>query len=162
MWDPRFMNPTGALEPPGDSGRIVWGIFVLTMGARERTRGCSPHVVRAELSRGFFHVDSGGSFILSAGVAPEPLGDSSRIVWGVLLAGVCACILVEMELSTKVPCVAEAVFSDRRAAEVVSFRDPASRCSWIQASLQPAQPRQFSFGDRARQSSRILASVQPA
>jgi len=39
-----------ALEPPDDSDRIVWGffrlgsggIFVLTTGARERTRGCSP------------------------------------------------------------------------------------------------------------------------
>ena len=28
--DPGFMNPTGALEPPGDSGRIIQGIFILT------------------------------------------------------------------------------------------------------------------------------------
>ena len=26
--DPGFMNPTGAPEPPGDSGRIVRGVFV--------------------------------------------------------------------------------------------------------------------------------------
>ena len=24
-----FMNPTGAPEPPGDSGRIIWGFFCL-------------------------------------------------------------------------------------------------------------------------------------
>ena len=36
------MNPTRAPKPPGDSGRIVWRISVLTAGARERTRGCSP------------------------------------------------------------------------------------------------------------------------
>jgi len=32
----------GALEPLGDSGRIARGIFVLPVGAREHTRGCSP------------------------------------------------------------------------------------------------------------------------
>jgi len=42
MRDPGFMNPTGAPKPPDDSSRIVWGIFVLTAGARERTRKCSP------------------------------------------------------------------------------------------------------------------------
>ena len=42
MRDRGFMNPTGAPEPPGDSGRIIWGIFVLTAGACERTRWCSP------------------------------------------------------------------------------------------------------------------------
>ena len=36
-----------------------------------------------------------------AGVAPEPPGDSGRIIWGCLLAGVCACFLVKMESSTK-------------------------------------------------------------
>ena len=36
------MNPTGAPEPPGDSGRIVRGIFVLPAGAREHTNGRSP------------------------------------------------------------------------------------------------------------------------
>ena len=44
------------------------------------------------------------------GVAPEPLGDSSRIAWGVLLVGVRACFLVEMESSTKVLCAAKVVF----------------------------------------------------
>ena len=68
MRDPGFMNLTGAPEPLGDSGRIVWGIFVSTAGARERTRGCSPWVIRAESSRGF------------------------------CLATVCACILVETEI----------------------------------------------------------------
>ena len=52
--DPGFMNPIGAPEPPGDLSRIVWGIFfVLSVGARERTRGCSPRVVRVELAGGF-------------------------------------------------------------------------------------------------------------
>jgi len=37
--DPGVMNPTGGPEPLGDSGRVVWGIFVLTADARERTRG---------------------------------------------------------------------------------------------------------------------------
>ena len=37
-----FMNPTGAPEPPGDSGRIVPGILLLTAGAHKRTHGCSP------------------------------------------------------------------------------------------------------------------------
>jgi len=37
-----FMNPTGAPEPLGDSGGIVWGIFVLMMDAHERTHRCSP------------------------------------------------------------------------------------------------------------------------
>ena len=41
MRDPGFMNPIGAPEPPGDSGRIVWGIFVLTADAHECTRGYS-------------------------------------------------------------------------------------------------------------------------
>ena len=27
MRDPGIINPTGALEPPGDSGRIVWGFL---------------------------------------------------------------------------------------------------------------------------------------
>ena len=36
------MNPTGAPEPSGDLSIIVRGIFVLPMGARERTRGCCP------------------------------------------------------------------------------------------------------------------------
>ena len=40
--DPGFVNPTGAPEPPGNSSRIVQGTFVLPMGARECTRGCSP------------------------------------------------------------------------------------------------------------------------
>ena len=42
MRDLGFMNPTGAPEPSGDSGRIILGIFVFTAGARECTRGCSP------------------------------------------------------------------------------------------------------------------------
>ena len=71
----RASAPAGvAPEPPGDSGRIIWGVFmlpagevfVLLAGAHERTCRCSP----------------------------EPLGDSGRIVWGCLLAGVCACFLV--------------------------------------------------------------------
>ena len=45
MRDPGFMNPTGAPEPLGDSGRIIWGIFVLTAGARECTHGCSPRAL---------------------------------------------------------------------------------------------------------------------
>ena len=40
--DPGFMNPTGAPEQSGDSGRIVQGIFVLPAGVRECTRDCSP------------------------------------------------------------------------------------------------------------------------
>ena len=67
--DPGFMNPIGALEPPGDSGRIVWGIFVLpagevfvlSAGARERTRGCSPQ------APGRFGQDRLGG-VVSAGV----------------------------------------------------------------------------------------------
>ena len=42
MRDLGFMNPIEAPKPQGDLGIIVWGIFVLTVGARERTRGCSP------------------------------------------------------------------------------------------------------------------------
>jgi hypothetical protein len=49
--DPGFMNPTGAPEPLGDLGRIVWGIFGLTEGACERTHGYSPRVIRVESSR---------------------------------------------------------------------------------------------------------------
>ena len=30
--DPGFMNPTGAPEPLGDSGRIIWEIFVFDGG----------------------------------------------------------------------------------------------------------------------------------
>lgn len=77
-------------EPPGDSGRIVWGFSCLSVGEVlfcQRVRTSAP-----------------------AGVAPEPPGDSGRIVWGVLSADVCACILVETESSTKVSCAAEAVF----------------------------------------------------
>ena len=51
MRDPGFMNPIGAPEPLGDSSRIVWGIFVLTVGARERTRGCSPQAYVRLVSR---------------------------------------------------------------------------------------------------------------
>ena len=108
MREPEFMNPTGAPEPPGDSGRIVWGIFVLTAGARERTHGCSPRAIQVDFSVGFFVLLVGE--VLSCqrvhpsaptGVAPEPPGDSGRIAWGVLSADVCACILVETESSTK-------------------------------------------------------------
>ena len=63
MRDPRFMNPIGAPEPSGDSGRIVWGVFVLPAGEvlfLQRVRASAP-----------------------AGVAPEPPGDSGRIAWGV-------------------------------------------------------------------------------
>ena len=51
--DPGFMNPTGAPELPDDLSRIVRRIFVLPVGARERTRGCSPRAVRAEPTGGF-------------------------------------------------------------------------------------------------------------
>ena len=64
--DPRFMNPTGALEPSGDSGRIVQGIFILTAGVREHTHGCSPQAVRAEPSRGFSMLLVGEVYVLSA------------------------------------------------------------------------------------------------
>ena len=92
-----------APEPPSDSGRIVWGVFVLTAGTRERTRECSPRALG----------DSGriiwGGFMLPAGevsfrqrvhasaptgVTPEPPGDSGGIAWGVLLAGVSVCTVV--------------------------------------------------------------------
>ena len=55
------MNPTGAPDPLDDSDGIVWGIFVLTAGAREQP----------------------------AGVALEPPGDSGRIVWGVFVTPQC-------------------------------------------------------------------------
>ena len=87
--DPRFMNPTGAPEPPGDLNRIVQGIFVLSAGVRERNRGCSPRAPgdSSRIVWGFF-VLSAGEFLFRqwvwasapAGVAPEPPGDSSRIV----------------------------------------------------------------------------------
>ena len=56
MRDPGFMNPTGAPEPLGDSSRIIWGIFFLTAGVRERTRGCSPQApgYLSRIIQGFF------------------------------------------------------------------------------------------------------------
>ena len=87
--DPGFMNPTGAPEPLGNSGRIVWGISFLTAGARECTHGCSPWAIRVESSRGFFVLPMGEVLFhqrvrMSApvGVAPELPGDSDRIAWG--------------------------------------------------------------------------------
>ena len=96
-----------------------------------------------------------------AGVAPEPPGDLGRIIWKVLLAGVCACILGEIELLTKVPCVAEAAFRDPRAVEVVSLGigQVSARGSWPRCS---PRSRGSLFRDRVSRSSRILASVQPA
>ena len=53
----RASAPAGVA--PGDSGRIVWGvfhfasggIFVLTAGVRERTRDCSPQACVQLMSR---------------------------------------------------------------------------------------------------------------
>ena len=63
MRDPGFMNLIGAPDSLGDSGRIVWGIFVLTAGARERTRGCSPR------DPGRFGQNRLGDFCLDGGCA---------------------------------------------------------------------------------------------
>ena len=62
----RASAPAGvAPEPLGGSGRTGWGVFcVVSVGARERTRGCSPRAVRV-----------------------EPAG-------GVILAGVCVCLVL--------------------------------------------------------------------
>ena len=83
MRDPRFMNPIGALEPPGDSGKIIRGISVLPMGAREHTRGCSPRAPRRFVPNRlgvFLSLSMGDVFLFCrrvrvsapAGVAPSP------------------------------------------------------------------------------------------
>ena len=68
--DPGFMNPIGAPEPPGDSGRIVRGIFL----SCRRVPASAP-----------------------AGVAPEPPGGSGRAVWGVLFRRACVFLVFETE-----------------------------------------------------------------
>ena len=78
MRDPGFMNPTGAPEPPGDSSRIVWGIFVLTAGARERTHGCSPRAIQVDFSVGFFVLLVGEVFVLSVGACEHTHGCSPQ------------------------------------------------------------------------------------
>ena len=99
------MNPTGAPEPPGDSSRIVGGIFVLPVGARERTHGCSPRASgRFGQNRlgGFSMFVSGRGFPFRwrvhasapAGVAPEPQAVWAEPAGGVVSAGVYACFLV--------------------------------------------------------------------
>ena len=84
--DPGFMNPIGALETPGDSGRIVWGIFVLTAGAHERTRGCSPRApgrFRQNHLGGFVSgrvcVHLGGRSLLFLVFDPSFLGAQSQL-----------------------------------------------------------------------------------
>ena len=52
MRDPGFMNPTGAPEPLGDSGRIVWGIFSTYQRVRvSAPGGCSPQACVRLVSR---------------------------------------------------------------------------------------------------------------
>jgi len=109
--DLRFMNPTGAPEPLGDSGRIVWGIFVFDgRCAREHpwVQPPSPRVIRAE-SFGGFCVLQAGEFLFCqrvrasapASVAPEP-----GLIRAESSGGCCqrACVRVfsvEAELSTR-------------------------------------------------------------
>ena len=96
---PGFMNLTGAPEPPGDLSRIVRGIFfVLPVGARERTRGCSPRApgqfgqnrlggfLRCQRER-FFALCRWVRASAPAGVAPEPPGGSGRTIWGCCFSG---------------------------------------------------------------------------
>ena len=52
MRNPEFMNPIGALEPPGDLGRIIWGIFVLTAGVAPEPPGDSGRIAWGFLSAG--------------------------------------------------------------------------------------------------------------
>jgi len=91
------MNPTGALEPPGDSGRIVRGIFVLPAGARERTRGCSPRApgrfmpnqlggVSEFVNGGCFSILSMGARERTRGCSPRALGGSGQTGWGCCLS----------------------------------------------------------------------------
>ena len=79
-----------------------------------------------------------------AGVAPEPPGDSGRIVWAVFLAGVCACFLVETESSTKVS-VRTVGSGELESWILASVRAVGSGepGSWILASVLPAQLRQL-------------------
>ena len=61
----RVSAPAGvALEPLGESGRIVWGVF----------RVCQ---------WGNFLFRLWVRMSAPVGVAPKPLGDSGRIVWGI-------------------------------------------------------------------------------
>ena len=60
------LKPGATPEPPGDSGGIVWGVFVFA---------------------------SGESFVLSAGAAPGRFGQNRLGFF--LPTGVCACVLVE-------------------------------------------------------------------
>jgi len=91
MRDLGFMNLTGALEPPGDSGRIVWGMFVLTVGARERTHECSPRAIRVESSGGFLCCQR-EKFRFVSGCArahPWVYPPSPRVIWVESPEGVC-------------------------------------------------------------------------
>ena len=72
-------------------------VFILLVGARERTRGCSPRAPgRFGQNRlGGFPCCQWGRFLFCqrvrasapAGVALEPPGDSGRIIWGVFVSG---------------------------------------------------------------------------
>ena len=70
------------------------GFFVLSAGARERTRGCSPRAVWAEPAGVFSALSVGEVFcVVSMGVREHTYGCSPRVVraepfGGVVLAGV--------------------------------------------------------------------------
>ena len=99
------MNPTGAPEPPSDSGRIVRGIFVLMAGARERTRGCSPRApgrFGQNWLGGLLCLSAGEVFLrlcrrvrVSApmGVAPEPPCGLGGTGWGFFMLCLWVCVL---------------------------------------------------------------------
>ena len=85
---------------------------VVSVGARERTRGCSPRAL------GWFGQNRLGDFLscrrvrasAPAGVAPELPGGSGRTVWGVFGSGrVCTC-LVGTEFLTKASLCSRGVF----------------------------------------------------